>query len=159
MRNWILVFLLLGFVLVVSSSRVIAGDDVEEIRATIEAINDKLARAMVSADTVTPYAYYTDDVISMPNYMEMAIGIEAVKGNNRTMQEMGMKFHSMTFTTSEVMNCGDLVLEIGHYGMSLSWPGAEKPVADNGKYINMWEKQSDGSLKIKVEMWNADTTP
>ena len=95
----------------------------------------------MSADTVTPYLYYTDDVISMPNYMKMAIGIEAVKESNRTMQESGMKFHSMTFTTSEVMICGDLILEIGHYGLSLSWPGVEKPVADNGKYINVWEKQ------------------
>jgi ketosteroid isomerase-like protein len=30
---------------------------------------------------------------------------------------------------------------------------------DTGKYLTLWEKQADGSLKIKVETWNTDKNP
>jgi ketosteroid isomerase-like protein len=35
-------------------------------------------------------------------------------------------------------------------------PGMPNDFEDQGKYLTIWEKQSDGSLKIKVEMWNTD---
>jgi ketosteroid isomerase-like protein len=30
---------------------------------------------------------------------------------------------------------------------------------DHGKYLTIWEKQKDGSLKIKIETWNSDVDP
>jgi ketosteroid isomerase-like protein len=33
------------------------------------------------------------------------------------------------------------------------------PMQDAGKYLTIWEQQSDGSLKVKLEMWNADSYP
>jgi ketosteroid isomerase-like protein len=30
---------------------------------------------------------------------------------------------------------------------------------DHGKYLTVWEKQKDGSLKVKVETWNSDVDP
>jgi ketosteroid isomerase-like protein len=38
-------------------------------------------------------------------------------------------------------------------------PGNDKPMNDAGKYVTIWEKQKDGSLKIKIETWNTDSNP
>jgi ketosteroid isomerase-like protein len=38
-------------------------------------------------------------------------------------------------------------------------PGMDKPMDDHGKYLTIWEKQKDGSLKVKVETWNSDVQP
>jgi ketosteroid isomerase-like protein len=32
-------------------------------------------------------------------------------------------------------------------------------INDNGKYMTVWEKQSDGSWKVKAETWNSDNNP
>ena len=38
-------------------------------------------------------------------------------------------------------------------------PNMDKPMDDHGKYVTIWEKQKDWSLKIKVETWNSDVDP
>jgi len=38
-------------------------------------------------------------------------------------------------------------------------PNMDKPMDDYGKYLTVWEKQKDGSLKIKIETWNSDVDP
>ena len=52
-----------------------------------------------------------------------------------------------------------MITEIGTYKMNRSMPGMDKPMDDHGKYLTIWEKQKDGSLKIKVETWNSDVDP
>jgi len=38
-------------------------------------------------------------------------------------------------------------------------PDQPAPMEDHGKYLTIWEKQKDGSLKVKVETWNSDVNP
>jgi len=33
------------------------------------------------------------------------------------------------------------------------------PVSDNGKYLTIWQQQPDGSLKMKIDIWNTDLYP
>ena len=49
--------------------------------------------------------------------------------------------------------------EIGTFKMNASMPNFDKPIDDHGKYLTVWEKQKDGSLKIKIEIWNSDVDP
>jgi hypothetical protein len=63
---------------------------------------------------------------------------------------------SANFTTVDLWMCGDLIYEVGKYGMSTIIPGLSHPYADHGKYLSIWEKQDDGSLKVKMLIWNTD---
>lgn len=54
---------------------------------------------------------------------------------------------------------GNLITEIGSYKINMSMPGMDKPMDDHGKYLTIWEKQKDGSLKVKIETWNSDLDP
>jgi ketosteroid isomerase-like protein len=31
-----------------------------------------------------------------------------------------------------------------------------KPINDRGKYLEVWEKQTDGNWKCRADMWNSD---
>jgi ketosteroid isomerase-like protein len=159
MSQRFLKFLYPLFVFAIMASQAAGGSDLDETREMIENINEILAKAVIAGDTVVELSYYTDDVISMPNYAEMVSGKEAFQKVSSEMRKAGMKVHSLNFATVDLWTCGDLVCEIGTYGISLTVPGVTHPVADNGKYLNIWEHQSDGSLRIKAEIWNTDVSP
>jgi ketosteroid isomerase-like protein len=134
-------------------------DDLEELKAKLEETSAKITKATLAGDIETEYSFYTDDLIYMPEYSPMLKGKEAVRKHAEEMKKAGYEFHSMDFAMLDVWTCGDLVYEVGSYGISLTIPGMPMPVADKGKYLTVWEKGEDGSLKIKLEIWNTDINP
>jgi ketosteroid isomerase-like protein len=131
----------------------------EDLKAKVQAINDKMARANVSGDFDAILSIYADDVIVMPNYGPIVKGKEAMVEHEKKMAESGAKIISMTLTTLEVTDLGSMVYEIGNYGMAMEIPGMEMPWADKGKYVSIYRKLKDGSLEMVVDIWNTDTNP
>ena len=149
---FLVVFLLIGF-------KIYAKDDLEALKKKIEDISGKITKANLANDLDTMYSYYADDVIYMPNYHPMVQGKDIVKQKEEESRKNGMKIHSVNFTPLKVFDCGDYVCEVGTYEFSLTLPGTTNPIVDSGKYMILWEKQSDDSLKIKVEIWNTNCNP
>jgi ketosteroid isomerase-like protein len=131
----------------------------DELREKIVKINQQMAKAMMEGNSQATLGFYAKDAISMPNYGEMVKGIDAIKKSNDEMVSSGMKVNSMEFNTVMVNTYGNVVSEIGTYKMNATMPGMASPMEDTGKYLTLWEKQPDGSLKIKVETWNTDKNP
>jgi ketosteroid isomerase-like protein len=131
----------------------------DELKAKIMKINRQIAQAMVEGNTAISLGHYTKDAVSLPSYHKMVQGIDAIKKSNEEMMSSGMKVKSFEMNTVMVNSYGSMISEIGTYKMSMSMPGAPNPVEDQGKYLTLWEKQPDGSLKIKVETWNTDINP
>lgn len=157
MKNLIsTVFVLL---IAVAFSASVSAQTNEELKAKIEKINKEMQKAMISGNTSAGLAYYADDAVSLPNYSKMAQGIEAIKKSNEAMMASGMKITKFETTTLMVSTCEDNIAEIGTYNMSFTMEGAPGEMSDMGKYLTIWKKQSDGSLKITFEMWNADAYP
>lgn len=129
-----------------------------ELKKKIEKINVELAAAMMAGNMEKSLSYYAADVISMPNNSPMIEGVDAVKKSNEQMMNSGVKINSCEFTTKRVSSYGKLITEVGTYKMKFTMPDAKEAMEDQGKYLNVWEKQSDGSLKIKIEIWNTDTS-
>ena len=108
---------------------------------------------------MTQSSCYADDVISMPNYGEMISEKKVFRKQNSETTKAGLKAHTLNYTTVDLWICGDLVCEIGTYGISLTLPEMTHSAADNEKYLNIWERQSDRLLKTKAEIWNTDVNP
>lgn len=130
-----------------------------ELKEKIQMMNNNLAEAIVASDTETIIAMYTDDAISMPSYEPMIKGKDAIMKKAKEDKEMGFKVNKMTLNTIDVWSSGSLAYEIGTYTIDMSFPGMADSWPDNGKYITIWEEQSDGSWKIKAETWNTDNNP
>lgn len=131
----------------------------EKYKAQIEKINKEMVSAMLSGNAEKSMSFYADDAISLPNYDKMLVGKDALQKSNEAMTKSGWKVTSFEPVTLKVMSCEKMITEIGTFKISFSMEGMPAPIQDIGKYITIWEKQDDGSLKIKIETWNSDTNP
>jgi ketosteroid isomerase-like protein len=130
-----------------------------DYKSKIESINKEMAKNMVEGNAEKLLALYTEDAISMPSYQPIHDGIAVIRKASDEMAKSGVKYNSFTPTTLKVMANGNLITEIGTYKISMSMPNMNNPMDDHGKYLTIWEKQKDGSLKVKVEIWNSDVDP
>ena len=130
-----------------------------EYKAKIEKLNKEMVKDMLEGNTDHNLSLYTPDAISLPSYEPMMEGTDAIRKSSEDMKKSGMKITAFETNTYKVMSAGNLVNEIGTYKMTMTMPGMSKPMNDHGKYLTIWEKQKDGSLKIKVETWNTDVNP
>jgi hypothetical protein len=63
-------------------------------------------------------------------------------------------------TSTDIWQSGNLVVDIGTYSFSMDMPQMPGGIfKDQGKYITIYEVQSDGSLLIKADTWNTDNNP
>lgn len=130
-----------------------------ELRAKIESLNREMAKNMITGNSEKSLSLYTSDAISMPNGEPLLRGIDAIRKSSSDMQMKGVKYNSFEPKTLDVLVNGNIITEVGTYTINLSIPGSAKPIEDHGKYLTLWEKQKDGSLKIKIETWNSDVNP
>ena len=125
----------------------------------IEDINKEMEKYMVNGDYKGALKYYTDDAISLPSYQQMLKGKEAIEKQSAEDQQSGMKITSFNMETSDVFGSGNLLYEVGTYTITVKGPQMKEPQNDHGKYLTVFEKGDDGSLKIKAETWNTDMNP
>jgi len=146
------------FVLIFSAS-VAFSQTPAEYKAKIETINKEMVKYMLEGNTEKALSLYAEDAISLPSYEPMHDGLAAIRKASEEMAKSGWKCTSFAPTTLKVMVNGNLITEIGLYKISMTMSGMDKPMDDHGKYLTVWEKQKDGSLKIKIETWNSDVNP
>jgi ketosteroid isomerase-like protein len=145
--------------IVVSVNALIGGESQEDLKAKVEAIGEKAEKAFIAGDVETMLQYYSDDIISMPQDHEMIRGKADLKKMTEAIIKSGVKFLSLESETLEVRSCGELIYEIGTYSQSVVMPNVPEPVTGYGKYLTVWEKQADGTLKIAVEIYNTSKQP
>lgn len=131
----------------------------KDYQLKIESLNKEMTKYMLEGNLEKSLSLYTTDAISMPSNEPMREGIAAIRKGAEEMAKMDMKVTLFEPTTLKVIPDGKLITEIGTYKIKLTMPGVDQPVEDHGKYLTLWEKQTDGSLKVKVEIWNSDVNP
>lgn len=155
-RNLLSSFLL--FVLVMTTDLVFSQTN-EDLKTQIEKLNKEMVQNMLDGNTEKSLSMYADDAISLPSYEPMREGIDEIRESHEKMASLGWKFDSFTPSIVKILPSENLITEIGTYKISMSMPGMEQSMKDQGKYVTIWEKQPDGSLKVKVETWNSDIDP
>jgi len=69
-----------------------------------------------------------------------------------------MKMTKFALTVTDAMQSGNLAVR-SHIYLDYGRRRNAMPWDDHGKYMNIWEKQDDGSMKLKAETWNSDVNP
>jgi uncharacterized protein (TIGR02246 family) len=134
-------------------------DHSSELKMSINNMTDKYSQAMLSGDYNTVAGFLTDDAIFLPAYEPMVRGKDAILENNKKNVESGVKYSAFKINSTDAFGSEDLVYEIGAYNVSFTAPDNKTTMNDHGKYLNIWQKQNDGSWKLKVETWNSDVNP
>lgn len=130
-----------------------------DLQTQIENLNKVMVKSMLSGDVESNLSLYAEDAISLPANEPMRQGIADIRKGAEEMSKSGFKVTSFEPTILKLIPEGNLVTEIGTYKIKVTMPGMQDPMDDHGKYLTIWEKQPDGSLKIKVETWNSDVNP
>lgn len=151
--------LLSGILFLLLSATISFAQSNEDYKRQIESLNAEMAQAMVAGDSQKSMGFYTKDVISLPNYQPMLTGLEELRRSNEEMKNSGMTVNAFHSKTLNVISGGNYITETGTFEITFTMKGLESPVTDSGKYVTIWEKQPDGSLKIKIETWNSDKYP
>jgi uncharacterized protein (TIGR02246 family) len=143
----------------VLNTGLINAQDWTKVRQTIEDTNNKLEKGMIAGDVDQMTAFYTEDAISLPGFEPATRGLAEIKRKTQEGLATGYKISAADFKTTDVIGSGDIAVEVGEWSMTMTMPGNPEAMNDMGKYVTVWQKQSDDTWKIKVETWNTNSNP
>lgn len=134
------------------------GPDPAEVRQAIDAVNSEFAEAFSNHDAETVAGLYTEDAVYMPQ------GAPAVHGREAIQQAMQAEFETtgpsdMVLTTESIEFHGDAVVEVGAFSLTLTPPGQEEAIQDEGKYIVVWKQNEGGMWRLHIDIWNTNSMP
>ena len=139
-----------------------AEEPVEEAATTeadVEAINrasDEFVAAMKANDTEGLVSLYAASAVLMPPNDPAAKGSEAVRAWMQSFLDQ-FTVEDFSISTEElVVVTGDWAFRQGTFTMTLSPAVGGDQTQDAGKFIEIWQRQADGSWKIARDIWNSD---
>jgi uncharacterized protein (TIGR02246 family) len=132
--------------------------DPAEVTKTITGLTAEMEKEMLAGTIDTAMSRYADDCVSLPNFGPRLKGKQAMLKYYLQMNEMGMKVTHCDFNVIDVKVDRTYAFELGEYTMTVEMPGMPA-MPDTGKYLTVWQLESDGSWKIKVETWNTNKMP
>ena len=59
----------------------------------------------------------------------------------------------------EVDGSGDLAYVRGTYAIRMEVPGVVQPVGQDGKFLQIYARQQDGTWLLARDIWNVTTSP
>lgn len=128
--------------------------DAAAVKTQIEASSKAIAQAAIKGDAAAAASCYDENAVYLPANMPMVKGRADIEKTLNGWMQSGMKFKEFTITTISVEGAGGFAIELGRYFQTLEMGG--KAIADTGKYVTVWKKQTDGSWKIGYDIWTTD---
>lgn len=120
-------------------------DEIEELdRQWVEAVN--------AGDAAGAASGYSDDAIVLAPNSEPLQGRNQIQGFFEEFVKLQPSFDALD--PLRLVEAGDLVIDVGRYSLKLLPPGADAPITDQGKYLGVFKRQADGSLKLILDTWN-----
>jgi ketosteroid isomerase-like protein len=139
----------------ISSSEKASGtQSVEQLLRDLDA---KWSKAAAAKDIDQTIAFYSDDAIVFPPNATSAATKEAIRNGWKEMLGSPGFVISWQPTRVQVGKAGEMAWLSGTYELTMN-DASGKPSNDRGKYLEVWEKQTDGNWKCRADMWNSDLT-
>jgi uncharacterized protein (TIGR02246 family) len=150
---------LLISILLTATANLFSQTTKDEMLKKVEEWNKQFSAAMIAGDKVKMLSFYANDAYSLPSYSPMLVGKKAIENSMNMDENSDMKITSFKFNTKDLWISGDQMCEVGTYDLSMTVGNPAKITNDLGKYLTIYQKQKDGSWKIKADMWNTDLNP
>jgi uncharacterized protein (TIGR02246 family) len=101
-------------------------------------------------------SHYADDATLMNPDVPIVMGKDAIRTFLKEMVADKSLALSFTTSTAQVAKGGDYAYTQGTYSMTATSPKTKKVIAEKGKYLTVYKKQSDGTWKAIEDINNAD---
>ncbi|HEY4237462.1 MAG TPA: nuclear transport factor 2 family protein [Gaiellaceae bacterium] len=119
-------------------------------RAAIERAADAYVAAMNAADWERVARSFSEEAVRMPPSEEPHQGRQAIENWLRGIEELG----SYELVRDQIDGADGLAYVRGRYAITLRPVGAPAPISDEGDFLEIWRKGSDGAWNIAEAMWN-----
>jgi ketosteroid isomerase-like protein len=151
-------FFILGAVAAKSllSGKKAGSGKIDAARCAVEAANSKFREAVRLGKAGDIAALYTEDASVLPPNQGIVRGRESIEAFWRAVLDTGVK--DAVLTTAEVGVSGRWIREIGTFTIKI-WPEGKAAWEDKGKYLVIWKKEDDGSVKVESDIWNSSLPP
>jgi ketosteroid isomerase-like protein len=113
-------------------------------------LDARWSAAAAAKDLDKTVSYYSDDAIVLAPNMAGATTKEAIRNLWKDLIASASSV-SWKATRVEVAKSGDMAYLSGTYEVTMN-----DGTKDRGKYIEVWEKQADGTWKCGADAWNSD---
>jgi uncharacterized protein (TIGR02246 family) len=125
-----------------------------DFRAAIEKQIAAFEAAANAKDPGRLAAFYTDDATLMPPGSPMVEGRDGIRAFWQAFLDAGASDPKLRIVKVRV--AGETAYEIGTWEANM--PGPQGGVArTSGKYLVVWQRQSDGSVKMVADIFNANS--
>ena len=128
----------------------------EELRPAMERANAEFLEAFNRPNPAGFAALYTPDAVLLFSGLPPKTGPEAITQFWESRIKAGAKDH--TFEILDAWADGKYAFQIAKAGVQLVPPSGEK-IAISGYTVRIFEKQSDGTWKTKIHMFNRSGAP
>jgi len=118
-------------------------------------VDEEWSKAAQAKDADRTASYYAEDAMIYPPNEVQAIGRDAAHKIWAAYFADTSIAISWKTTHAAVAQSGEFGFTAGAYDMLYRGPDG-KQVHETGKYLEVWQKQKDGSWKCVQDMWNAD---
>jgi ketosteroid isomerase-like protein len=122
---------------------------------TIRAADQQWLRVFAAKDLEKSAGFCTVDGSVLAPNAPIATGHEAIKQLFSGFFALPDLKISWKPTRIQVARSGELGYSSGAYQMNFNDPSG-KPISDRGKYVTVWKKQTDGSWKVLLDIFNTD---
>jgi ketosteroid isomerase-like protein len=126
-----------------------------DVERLLHDLDVQWAKAAAAKDVEQTIGYYSDDAIVLPPNATGAATKEAIRNVWKDMFASPSLVISWQPTRVQVGKSGEMAWVRGAYELTMN-DASGKPIDDRGKYLEVWEKQTDGNWKCAAEMWNSD---
>ena len=120
-------------------------------RAAAQTIDSAFAAAFAASDVAGMTAAYAPDAMLMPPNMPMAKGTDQIR---TWMQAMASQKGTIQLIQETADGAGDFMYTTGRYHIE-SVP-AEAGVSEDGKYLQVFRRGTDGKWMLAAEGWSAN---
>jgi uncharacterized protein (TIGR02246 family) len=122
---------------------------------SLRALDDQWAKAAAAKDLEKTIAFYSSDAIVFPPNAASAVTKGAIRNAWKEMFATPGSNITWQPTRVEVGKSGEMAWLSGTYELTTN-DATGKPIHDRGKYLAVWQKQTDGNWKCAADMWNSD---
>ena len=116
-------------------------------------VTQRFAEAYNRGDIGAAVEFYTKDAKFLHPNTEIISGKKAIKEFFEAGRAMGLR--RIGFKGAEAGYDGNLAYERGIISLDIA-PEGGQAMTDKGKYLVVMKRQSDGSWKVAVDIWNSD---
>jgi uncharacterized protein (TIGR02246 family) len=118
----------------------------------VRAITPRFVEAYNRKDAAAAAQDYAADAKVLPPNMPMVSGKDAIRAFWKFAMDMGVH---LDLQAVDLVVDGSTAYERGVATMTTQ-AGAAQPKTSKGKYVTVMRRQSDGSWKLVLDIWNGD---